>query len=65
MRWGRLREEKMQEGDQGFSFGFAKFQTSFRHPSRDVKKKQGDIWVWGIGERFGLEIPIWEFLAYR
>ena len=28
----------MQEEDQEFSFGFAKFQTSFRHPSRDVKK---------------------------
>lgn len=49
MRWGRLREEKMQEEDQEFSFGFAKFQTSFRHPSRDVKKKTGRYM--GLGYR--------------
>lgn len=40
----------MQEGDQGFSFGFAKFQTSFRHPSRDVKKKKTGRYM-GLGYR--------------
>lgn len=52
-RWGSLREEKMQKEDQEFSFGYAKFQTSFRHPSRDVKKRgrymglgcRKEVWV--------------------
>lgn len=48
MRWGSLREEKMQGEDQEFSFGYVKFQTSFRHPSRDVKKGRRYI---GLGCR--------------
>ena len=45
-RWGSLREEKMQKEDQEFSFGYAKFQTSFRHPSRDGKKRRE---IYGCG----------------
>lgn len=53
----------MQGVIREFSLGCARFQIPFRHPSMNVRKSR-EMRGSGVREK-GLEIPVWEFWAYR